>query len=61
MNKIVFEEVNEQEVFAEYTEGCSGERSACCTRVCTRDMNSMEDSEEKWGQFLSVEGGVIQY
>lgn len=60
MNKIVFEEVNEQEAFAEYTGGCSGKRSDCCTRVCKRD-NSIEDSEEKWGQFLSVEGGVIQY
>lgn len=61
MNKLEFEEVTENELFADYTADCSGSRSDCCTRVCTR--NGMQDqvTEEEWGKFLNVEGGVIQY
>ena len=55
MNKLVFEEVKEEELFADYTGG----RSDCCTRVCTRD--DYVATEEEWGKFLNVEGGVIQY
>ena len=63
MNKLVFEEVTETEVFADYTRDCSGDRSDCCTRVCTRKCDPKYDtvSEEEWGKFLEVEGGVIQY
>lgn len=61
MNKteLVFEEVPEKEVFNEYTAGCSGSRSDCCTRVC--DCNRAAASEEEWGRFLAADGGVIQY
>lgn len=68
MDKLEFEEVGEEELFAEYTAECSGERSDCCTRVCTRncgddddDDNDEEDSAESWGVFLELAGGVIQY
>lgn len=56
---LLFEEINECEMFADYTNGCSGDRSDCCTRVCTRD--DYVSNEEEWGKFLEVEGGIIQY
>lgn len=59
MNKLEFEEVKEEELFADYTADCSGSRSDCCTRVCTRD--KYVATEEEWGKFLNVEGGMIQY
>lgn len=59
MKELVFEEVGENELFADYTADCSGGRSDCCTRVCTRD--DYVATEEAWGEFLNVEGGVIQY
>ena len=63
MKKLVFEEVTENELFADYTRDCSGGRSDCCTRVCTRQCvdNNRLATEEEWGKFLEVEGGVIQY
>lgn len=61
MKKLEFEEVDEKEMFADYTADCSGSRSDCCTRVCTRDCKADYASEEDWGKFLNVEGGVIQY
>ena len=59
MKNLVFEEVSENELFADYTADCSGKRSDCWTRVCTRD--DYVATEEAWGKFLDVEGGVIQY
>lgn len=59
MNRLEFEEVKEEELFADFTADCSGSRSDCCTRVCTRD--DYVATEEEWGKFLNVEGGVIQY
>lgn len=63
MKKLVFEEVSESELFADYTADCSGERSDCCTRVCTRQCEDdyRRVNEVEWGKFLDVEGGVIQY
>lgn len=63
MKKIVFEEVKEKELFADYTADCSGDRSDCCTRVCTRDCDDdfKCTTEEEWGKFLNLNGGVIQY
>ena len=55
----MFEEINESELFADCTADCSGSRSDCCTRVCTR--NQAVASEEDWGKFLEIESGVIQY
>lgn len=43
-----------------YTAGCSGDRSACCTRTCSADQNYVA-SAEAWEQFLDIEGGEIQY
>ena len=59
MAKLQFEEIDEKELFADYTRDCSGGRSDCCTRVCTRD--DYVSTEAEWGRFLNVEGGVIQY
>ena len=62
MKKLVFEEVDENELFADYTAACSGSRSDCCTRVCTRECDDRKyATEDEWGKFLNVEGGVIQY
>lgn len=54
----VFEEL-EESMMAEYTKECSGSRSDCCTRVCTR--NNMQATEAEWGKFLEVNAGIIQY
>lgn len=59
-NEILFEEISEEEMFSDYTGGCSGDVSDCCTRVCTRDDNSVSN-EAEWGKFLEIQGGVIQY
>lgn len=45
---------------ANYTNGCSGDRSDCCTRVCTRNDNS-SDSLDSWDKYLEVNAGVVQY
>lgn len=42
-----------------YTGGCSGSRSDCCTRVCTRDGEIA--SSDEWGKYLELNAGVIQY
>lgn len=45
-----------------YSDGCSGNRSDCCTRVCTRiTENSSDDSIEAWDEYLDVNAGVLQY
>lgn len=50
---------NSQQAMA-YTKECSGSRSDCCTRTCTRivDENS---SFEAWEQYLEINAGVLQY
>jgi hypothetical protein len=40
--------------------GCSGSRSDCCTRVCSKDQNFVA-SEDAWEMFLELEGGQVQY
>ncbi len=45
---------------AQFTAGCSGSRSACCTRTCSADPTFVGSSED-WEAFLSVRGGEIQY
>ncbi|WP_158211141.1 hypothetical protein [Myroides phaeus] len=42
-----------------YSAGCSGSRSDCCTRVCTRQ--AQPANVEQWGKFLAINAGVIQY
>ena len=60
-----FKEIEEKnlEVAGRFTEGCSGNRSDCCTRVCTRNENSSDEksSLQAWDQYLEVEAGVLQY
>ena len=57
-----FEVVNEEPSNSAYSDGCSGSRSDCCTRVCTRDKKaSNEDSLEAWENYLEVNAGVLQY
>ncbi len=51
--------MNDETVF-EYSDGCSGSRSDCCTRVCSQDQNFVS-SEKDWEQFLEVKGGQVQY
>ena len=49
---------------ADYTGGCSGERSDCCTKVCSGGCSadgSFVDNASAWDAFLSVEGGQVQY
>jgi hypothetical protein len=43
-----------------YTAGCSGSRSACCTRTCSADPTFVGTAAD-WEAFLSVRGGEIQY
>lgn len=43
-----------------YTAGCSGSRSACCTRTCSADPTFVGTTAD-WEAFLSVRGGEIQY
>lgn len=44
-----------------YSGGCSGERSNCCTRVCSETQKCRSNSSSEWEDFLSVNGGQIQY
>lgn len=43
------------------TDTCSGERSDCCTRTCTRRCDSDEESLASWESYLEIVSGVIQY
>ncbi|WP_204369569.1 MULTISPECIES: hypothetical protein [Haemophilus] len=45
---------------AQYSNGCSGSRSDCCTRVCTR-INNEASSTDAWELYLEVNTGVLQY
>ena len=56
-----FEVVNQQATtMAKYSDGCSGSRSDCCTRVCTR-INNEVSSTDSWELYLEVNAGVLQY
>lgn len=51
---------------AAYSAGCSGNRSDCCTRVCSEKKKCLTDetsagASEAWEEFLFLEGGEIQY
>lgn len=63
LNEVGFVEIKEDEGNRHpnaASAGCSGGRSDCCTRVCSADQNFIS-SAEAWEQFLSIEGGEIQY
>ena len=42
-----------------YSDGCSGSRSDCCTRVCTND--GKVATPEQWGEYMELNAGVVQY
>ena len=54
-----FEVLADEELSCAYTGGCSGGRSDCCTRVCTR--YAQPANVEQWGRFLEVNAGDVQY
>ncbi len=57
-----FDKVDEKFENPQYSADCSGSRSDCCTRVCTRMNVASEDgSMEAWDQYLDVNAGVLQY
>ena len=57
-----FKVVEHKATNAAYSEGCSGERSECCTRVCTKgNVASAENNLKSWDQYLEVNAGVLQY
>lgn len=64
MNKksLAFQILEDSSGEPKYTTTCSGSRSDCCTRVCTRvGIESSEDSIQAWEEFLEVNAGVLQY
>ena len=54
-----FAVLNDSYVNNGYTGGCSGSRSDCCTRVCTRYAQPAD--AKQWGNFLEVNAGIVQY
>lgn len=57
-------EIIDKENSASYSDGCSGGRSDCCTRVCTRNgiVNANQDSSlQSWEDYLEINAGVLQY
>jgi hypothetical protein len=54
-----FTVLSDSELSCDYTAGCSGERSDCCTRVCTRYAQPAD--VKQWGNFLEINAGVMQY
>ncbi len=54
-----FQVLSDKEMSSVYTAGCSGGRSDCCTRVCTR--YAQPANATQWGKFLEINAGVIQY
>lgn len=60
-----FVEINENDGGEKaYTATCSGDRSDCCTRVCSDGCKKLDDSissESEWEAFLEVKGGQVQY
>lgn len=62
LNEFGFVELEETSMNdSAYTGLCSGERSHCCTRVCSETRKCRSNSNEEWEDFLNVEGGQIQY
>lgn len=56
-----FKEIDVQDNQSHYSDGCSGSRSDCCTRVCTRDVQASNDNLQAWDEYLEVNAGVLQY
>lgn len=58
-SRFAFTVVSNSELSFGYSGGCSGGRSACCTRVCTR--YAQPATVQQWGNFLAINAGVLQY
>lgn len=56
-----FKVIENQVEEAHYSDGCSGSRSDCCTRVCKDINNASNDSLQAWDEYLDVNAGVLQY
>ncbi len=54
-----FQVISDRELSCAYSAGCSGNRSDCCTRVCTRYAEPANIAQ--WNKFLAVNAGVVQY
>lgn len=61
LEKFGFVEIDETDFSSHnYSRECSGNRSDCCTRVCSKDENFVGTVND-WENFLEVEGGQVQY
>ncbi len=59
---LTFKIINKTSTEAQYTGGCSGGRSDCCTRTCTRINDDGQNSAlDAWEKYLEVNEGVLQY
>lgn len=58
-----FEVIKNLDDSSNYSDGCSGSRSDCCTRVCTRNngVETINDGIESWEVYLELNAGVLQY
>ena len=52
----------DEKVGAQYSDSCSGSRSDCCTRVCTKNERASDEGKlTDWDKYLEVDAGVLQY
>lgn len=58
-SRFSFTVLSDSELDCGYSNGCSGSRSDCCTRVCTKIAQTA--NAEQWGNFLEINAGVMQY
>lgn len=59
---LIFEVVSNSMDSASYTAGCSGGRSDCCTRTCTRPLQETSNTDmAAWENYLDINAGVLQY
>ena len=58
-NRFDFTVVSNSDLSMGYSGGCSGGKSSCCTRVCTRFAKPA--TVQQWGNFLNINAGVLQY
>ena len=58
-SKFKFKVISDRELSCAFTGDCSGDRSDCCTRVCTRIAQPANVAQ--WGKFLEINAGVVQY
>ncbi|PQK94963.1 hypothetical protein CG436_20680 [Pantoea ananatis] len=59
---LTFEVISNTNAASQYTGGCSGSRSECCTRTCTRASDEEQTSSlEAWDKYLEINAGVLQY